>query len=53
VLDKTDGETLWETDLGAGVTGAPMTYMFKGRQYVVAAIGGRHHPAEFVALTLP
>jgi quinoprotein glucose dehydrogenase len=52
-LDKTDGETLWETDLGAGVTGAPMTYMFKGRQYVVAAIGGRHHPAEFVALTLP
>ena len=52
-LDKTTGKTLWETDLGAGVTGAPMTYLFKGKQYVVAAIGGRDHPAEFVALTLP
>ena len=52
-LDKSSGRTLWETDLGAGVTGAPMTYMFKGKQYVVAAIGGRDHPAEFVALSLP
>lgn len=53
VLDKENGETVWETELGAGVTGAPMTYMHKGKQYVVVAIGGRDHPAEFVALSLP
>jgi quinoprotein glucose dehydrogenase len=53
VLDKESGETVWETELGAGVTGAPMTYMHKGKQYVVVAIGGRNHPAEFVALSLP
>ncbi len=52
-LDKATGKTLWETDLDAGVTGAPMTYMYKGKQYIVVAIGGRDHPAEFVALTLP
>jgi quinoprotein glucose dehydrogenase len=52
-LDKETGGTLWEVDLGAGVTGAPMTYMYKGKQYLVMAIGGRDHPAEFVALSLP
>ena len=30
-----------------------MTYMHKGKQYIVVAIGGRDHPAEFVALSLP
>jgi quinoprotein glucose dehydrogenase len=52
-LDKLTGRTIWETDLDAGATGAPMTYMYKGKQYIVAAIGGRDHPAEFVALALP
>ena len=52
-VDKATGKTVWGLDLGAGVTGAPMTYLHKGKQYVVAAIGGRDHPAEFVALSLP
>jgi glucose dehydrogenase len=52
-LDKATGKTVWETDLDAGVTGAPMTYMYKGKQYIVVAIGGRDHSGEFVALTLP
>ena len=52
-LDKATGKTVWETDLDAGATGAPMTYMYKGKQYIVVAIGGRDHSAEFVALTLP
>jgi quinoprotein glucose dehydrogenase len=51
-LDKTTGATLWEIELEAGATGAPMTYMHKNKQYVVVAIGGQH-PAEFVALSLP
>jgi quinoprotein glucose dehydrogenase len=51
--DKASGAVLWETELPAGTTGAPMTYMHKGRQFVVVPIGARDHPAEFVALALP
>ena len=40
---------MWETEFEAGTTGAPMTYLFKEKQYVVVAIGGLNHPAEFVA----
>jgi quinoprotein glucose dehydrogenase len=52
-FDKATGQVLWETEFPAGTTGAPMTYMFGGKQYVVVAIGSREHPAEFVALSLP
>jgi quinoprotein glucose dehydrogenase len=51
-LDKSTGATIWETEMEAGVTGAPMTYMYGGRQYIVMAIGGTNHPAEFVAFSL-
>jgi glucose dehydrogenase len=51
-LDKSDGKTLWETEFPAGQTGTPMTYMYKGKQYVVVAIGSRDHTAELVALSL-
>jgi hypothetical protein len=30
-----------------------MTYMYQGKQYIVAPIGGRNHAAEFVAFALP
>ncbi len=52
-LDKGTGATVWEMTLEAGATGAPMTYLHKGKQYIVLAIGGQNHPAEFVALSLP
>ena len=52
-LDKASGATIWETELDAGVTGAPMTYLHQGKQYLVMAIGGREHPAEFIAFSLP
>jgi quinoprotein glucose dehydrogenase len=52
--DKATGAMLWETELSAGTTGAPMTYMFDGKQYIVLAIGSSEpHSAEFVALSLP
>ena len=50
--DKATGRVLWETDLPAGTTGAPMTYVYDGKQYVVVAIGSREHPAELVAFSL-
>src|SRR2546430_17285108 len=30
-------------------TGGPMTYLYRGRQYLVVPIGGRDYPAEWVA----
>ena len=52
-LNKATGETIWEIELPAGTTSAPMTYLHDGKQYVVVAIGGRDYPAEWVALGLP
>jgi len=52
-FDKETGELLWTTNLEAGATGAPMTYMHRGKQYVVFAIGGQQHAAEFLAFALP
>ena len=52
-FDKATGQVLWETQLEAGSTGTLMTYLHKGKQYVVVAIGGFQHPAEFVAFSLP
>ena len=51
-FDKATGGVVWETGLGAGTTGTLITYLFKGRQYIVVAIGGQNHAAEFVAFAL-
>lgn len=53
-FDKATGKILWETELPAGVTGAPMTYLFEGKQYILAATGSRERLGTgFVALSLP
>jgi quinoprotein glucose dehydrogenase len=52
-FDKATGAVLWETELPAGTTGAPMTYVFEGKQFIVVAIGGAEQAAEYVALSLP
>ena len=51
--DKTNGRVLWETELAAGTTAGPMTYMFEGKQVLVVPIGDRQSAAEWVALALP
>jgi quinoprotein glucose dehydrogenase len=51
--DKATGAVLWETDLPAGTTGAPMRYMFEEKQYIVVAVGNREEgSAQYVALSL-
>ena len=52
-LDKATGEVVWETELPAAVTGAPMTYMHEGKQYIVVGVGETEHEAELIALALP
>ena len=50
--DKSSGNTIFEIDLSAGTTGAPMTYMYEGKQYIVVAISSRATEPEWVALGL-
>ncbi len=51
--DKSTGARLWEMELPAGTTGAPMTYMANGKQYIVVAIGSKEVSGELIALSLP
>ena len=52
-FDKGTGEVVWETELPAGVSGAPMTYLHQGRQYIVMALSGTDFENELLALALP
>ena len=52
-LDKATGATLWRMQLPAGTTGAPITYAYQGKQYIVVAVGDDRHLPEWIALGLP
>ena len=52
-FDKDTGATLWEMELPAGTTGAPMTYMYDGKQFIVVATGWKRTAGELIALSLP
>jgi quinoprotein glucose dehydrogenase len=52
VYDKTSGEMLAEIPLPANATGAPLTYMANGKQYIVFAVGGGPLPEELIAVSL-
>jgi quinoprotein glucose dehydrogenase len=41
-FDVTNGETLWQYTLPVDATATPMTYEYRGRQYVVINAGGHH-----------
>ena len=52
--DKATGEVVWEYELPAGTTGAPVTYLHEGKQYIVVGISGKDGmPPRFVAFHLP
>ena len=38
-FDQDSGKILWETNLGAPVTGYPITYLAHGKQYVAVSVG--------------
>ena len=50
--DKATGEEVGEVYMPAPVTGAPMTYMHQGSQYIVVAAGGGGHAGELLAYRL-
>ncbi len=52
VYDKTSGAMLSELDLPANATGAPMTYMAGGKQFIVFPVGGGPLVEELIAVAL-
>jgi glucose dehydrogenase len=51
--DKATGNVPWTMELPWGTTAGPMTYLLKGKQYIVVSVGARDHAPEYVALALP
>ena len=39
-FDSATGKVLWQTELPAAAQATPMTYVWKGKQYVVISAGG-------------
>ncbi len=52
-FDKKTGAIAWEMELPGGTSGAPMTYMVNGKQFIVVAVSWREMPGELIALALP
>ena len=54
--DKKTGAVVWETDIPTSQTGLPMTYMHRGKQYIVFSIRGEPETktaARLIAFSLP
>jgi glucose dehydrogenase len=51
--DKATGRILAQIALPASQTGLPMTYVWKGRQFIVMAVGDGQNASEIIALALP
>jgi glucose dehydrogenase len=52
-FDPDNGTLIAQITLPGNASGAPMTYMVDGKQFIVLPIGGAGQPAELVALRLP
>lgn len=50
--DKRSGAVIWTTPLPAGATGAPMTYLWQGRQYVLVPTGDKTAGGQWLAYAL-
>jgi len=51
--DKSTGKVVAEIELPAKSSGAPMTYLHNGRQYIAIALSEQKHAAELVVYSLP
>jgi quinoprotein glucose dehydrogenase len=51
--DKATGAEVGSVLLSAPVSGSPMTYSVRGRQYIVLAVSGGPYSGEYIALRLP
>ena len=51
--DKSNGKEVGAVWLPAPQSGSPMTYLLKGRQYIVVAVSGGAYSGEYMAFALP
>jgi quinoprotein glucose dehydrogenase len=51
--DKASGKEVGAVYMPAPQSGSPMTYMWKGKQYIVVAVSGGAYSGEYIAYTLP
>ena len=51
--DKNDGKQIGAILMPATQSGAPMTYMADGRQYIIVAVSGGNYSGEYIAFRLP
>jgi quinoprotein glucose dehydrogenase len=51
--DKQTGKEVGAVYMPAPQSGSPMTYMVKGKQYIVVAVSGGPYSGEYIAYTLP
>jgi quinoprotein glucose dehydrogenase len=51
--DKATGKLVGEVALPRNATGAPMTYLLNGKQFIAVPTGGANLPAELIVLALP
>jgi len=51
--DKATGKEVGAVYMPAPQTGSPMTYMVRGKQYIVVGVSGGPYSGEYIAYTLP
>ena len=51
--DKATGKDVGAVYMPAPEGGAPMTYLFNGKQYIVLAVSGGAYSGELLAFKLP
>ena len=51
--DKQTGAEVGAVWMPAPVSGSPMTYRVRGRQYIVIAVSGGNYSGEYIAFALP
>ena len=51
--DKATGKEVGAVYIPAPQSGSPMTYLWKGRQYLVVAVSGAGYPGELIAFRPP
>jgi quinoprotein glucose dehydrogenase len=51
--DKDSGKEVGAVYMPAPQSGSPMTYMVKGKQYIVVAVSGGPYSGEYIAYALP
>jgi quinoprotein glucose dehydrogenase len=52
-FDPQSGQLIGRVELPRNASGAPMTYMTGGKQFIAIPTGGADQPAELIALSLP